>query len=120
MLKSRLCRTGRSRSKKKKQNKKKKKTKRETSNKTLLENLKTMEHEGDGDTNCNWCTRYSHQRNGGYGNKRTSGDHPNYSIFEIDQNTDKSPVNLRRLTVTQIPVRNHQLTQVSKTLKIVK
>ena len=22
---------------------------------------KTMEHEGDRDTNCNWCARYSHQ-----------------------------------------------------------
>ena len=37
-----------------------------------------MEHESDGDTNCNWCTRYSHQRigkgTGGLGNKRTNGD----------------------------------------------
>ena len=36
---------------------------------------KTMEHESDGNTNCNWCTRYSHQRigkeTGGLGNKRT-------------------------------------------------
>ena len=27
----------------------------------------------------------------GLGNKRTSGDHPNYSIIEIDQNTEESP-----------------------------
>ena len=39
-----------------------------------------MEHQRDGETNCNWCTWYSHQRIGtGTGrleNKRTSGDHP--------------------------------------------
>ena len=28
---------------------------------------------------------------GGLGNKSTSGDHPNYSIVEIGQNTKKSP-----------------------------
>ena len=37
-----------------------------------------MEHESDSDTNCYWCTWYSHQRVGigtaGLGNKRTSGD----------------------------------------------
>ena len=39
---------------------------------------RTVEHERDGYTNCNWCSWYSHQRidtmNGGLGNKRTSGD----------------------------------------------
>ena len=34
-------------------------------------------------------------------NMRTSGDHPNYSIVEIGQNTKQSPENLRRLAVTQ-------------------
>ena len=47
-----------------------------------------------------------------YGNKRTSGDHLNYSIIKIDQNTEKSPGDLRRLAVTQTPVENHQLTLV--------
>ena len=28
---------------------------------------------------------------GGLGNKRTNGDHPNYSIIKIGQNTEKSP-----------------------------
>ena len=42
----------------------------------------------------------------------TSGDHPNYSIVEIGQNTKKSPGNLGRLAVTQTPVENHQLTLV--------
>ena len=37
---------------------------------------------------------------GGLGNKRTSGDHPNYSIVEIGQNTKKSPGDLMRLAVT--------------------
>ena len=39
-----------------------------------------MKHESDGDTNCNWRSRYSHRgigtETGGLGNKRTSGDHP--------------------------------------------
>ena len=63
-------------------------------NEILLKNWKGMEHEGDGNTNCNWRTRFSQQRldtrTGGLGNKRMSGDHPNYYIVEIDQNTKKS------------------------------
>ena len=55
----------------------------------------TMEHEDDGDTKCNWRARYSHQRIGrgteGLGNKGTIGDHPNYSMVEIGQNTERSP-----------------------------
>ena len=46
------------------------------------------------------------------GNKRTSGDHPNYSIVEIGQNTKRIPADLRRLANTQIPVKNYQLTLV--------
>ena len=38
-----------------------------------------------------------------------SGDHPNYSIVENGQNTEKSPGDLRRLSVTQTPVKDHQL-----------
>ena len=41
--------------------------------------------------------------------KRTSADYPNYSIVEIDQNSKKSPGDLRRLNVTQTPMENHQL-----------
>ena len=73
-----------------------------------------MEHESDGDTNCDWYAPDSHQRictgTGGLGNKRTTGDHPKYSIVVIGQNTKKSPGDLRRLAVTQTPVENHQLT----------
>ena len=73
-----------------------------------------MEHESDGDTNCNWCSWYSQQRigkgTGGLENKRTSGDHPNYNIIKIGPNTEKSPADIRRLAVTQTPVEDHQLT----------
>ena len=37
---------------------------------------------------------------GGLGNKRTSGDHSNYSIIKNGQNTEKSPGDLRKLVVT--------------------
>ena len=47
---------------------------------------------------------------GGLGNWRPSGDHPNDSIIENGQNTEKSPGDLKRLAVTQNPVKDHQLT----------
>ena len=50
-----------------------------------------------------WCRVW------GLRNKRTSGNHPKYIIIKIGQNTEKSPEDLRRLAVTQTPVRNHQL-----------
>ena len=75
-----------------------------------------MEHESDGDTNCNWCARSSHQRIGtgteGLGNKWTSGDHLNYRIVEVSQNTEKSTGDLKGLAVTQTSVKDHQLTLV--------
>ena len=67
---------------------------------------KTMKQKSDGDTNCNW---YSHKRTsietGGLENNSSNGDHPNYSIVEIGQNTEKSPRDLRILA----PVETHQL-----------
>ena len=48
-------------------------------------------------------------------NKRMSGDHPNYSIDEVFQNTVKSTGDLKRITVSQTPVKDHQLTLVLKT-----
>ena len=69
-----------------------------------------MEHEGENYTNCDWGFWYSHQRiikeTAEFGSWGTSGDHPNYSI-EYGQNTEKSPGDLRRLAVTQTPVKNH-------------
>ena len=74
---------------------------------------KPVEHESDSYTNCNWYTWYSHQRirkeTGGHGNKKRSGDHLNDSIVEDGQNIDKRPADLKRLAVTQIPVKDYQL-----------
>ena len=79
-----------------------------------------MEHEDDGDTNCYWCTRNNPQRigkeTGRLGIKTTHGDHPNYSIIKIAQNTEKGLGDLR-LAVIQTPVENHQLMVMRKTLK---
>ena len=53
-----------------------------------------MEHEGNGHTNCNWCTRIYPQkldkRAGNVGNWRTNRDHQNYWTVKIGQNTEKS------------------------------
>ena len=80
----------------------------------LASELKTMEHEGV------WWTWDNSQRigkeTGIIGNKRPSRDHADYSIIDISQNTEKSPEDLRRLSVTQTTVRNYQLTLVWKTL----
>ena len=43
-----------------------------------------------------------------------SGDHPNYSIIENGQNTEKSSRDLMRLAVTHTPVEDHQLTLMWK------
>ena len=48
------------------------------------------------------------KKTGELGNMRTSGDHPNYCIIEIGQNTEKSNGDLMRLAVSQTPVKNHQ------------
>ena len=75
-----------------------------------------MEHESDGDTNCNWCTRFGHQ---GLVQAledleiRGPEETPlNYRIVEIGQNTKKSPRDLRRVADTQTQAENHQLTLV--------
>ena len=82
----------------------------------LVGTVKTVEHDSDVYTNYNCCSWYSHQRidkgTGGLGNKRTSGNHPNYCLIEIGQNTEKSPGDLRRLAFTQTPVKDHQLTMM--------
>ena len=53
----------------------------------------------------------------GLGNNGMGEDYPNYSIIEIGLNTEKCPGDLKRLDVTQTPVRNHCLTLVWKTRK---
>ena len=80
-----------------------------------------MDYEGDNHSNRDWCFWYSHQRiikgTGRLEHRRTSGDHPNYNIIENAQNTEKSPEDLRRLDVTQNPVKDQQLKLMWKTLK---
>ena len=77
-----------------------------------------MKYERDSDTNCNWCTSNDPQRLGKgterLGNKRTSRDDLNYSIIKISQNIQESPGDLRRLDVTQTPVKDYQLMLVVK------
>ena len=72
-----------------------------------------MEHESDCDIYCNFRARYSHQRTctvtAGHRNERISIDHRDYSTFKISQNTEKSPGDLKRLTVTKTPVRSHRV-----------
>ena len=54
------------------------------------------------------------KKTGGIGNQMKNQDNPNYSIVEIGQNTEKNPGDWRRFVVTQIPVKDHQLTMVEK------
>ena len=49
------------------------------------------------------------------GGWRMSGDPPDYSTTENGQNTNKSPEDLRRLALTQAPVKDHQLKLMWKT-----
>ena len=80
---------------------------------------KTVKHESDFYTISNWCSWYSHRRigtgTGGLGNKRTSGEHPNYSNVEISQKIEKSPGDLKRFAVTPTSVKDHQRTLMWKT-----
>ena len=57
------------------------------------------------------------KRFGKVGNRRTNSYHPNCCIIKIGRNTEKSSGDPRRLAVTQIPVKDYQLTLVRRTLK---
>ena len=70
-----------------------------------------MEHEGGGNTNCNWgtwndpkCILKGAREDE---NPRTSQDHSNNSVVEVSRNT-KRPGDLSRLAVTQTTVKDHQ------------
>ena len=82
------------------------------------EREKTVERENDDYTNDNWCSWYSYQRvdtgTEELGNKRMSGHHLNYSIIEIGQNIEKSLGDLRKLSVTRTPMKDHQLREMWK------
>ena len=75
---------------------------------------RTVEHESEGDNNCHRRSWYSHQmigiRTRELRNKKTIGDNPNYNIAKIGQNIEKNPGELRKLVVIQTPVKNDQLT----------
>ena len=58
------------------------------------------------------------KRPGELGSWLTGGDYPNDSIAENGQNPETSPGDLRRLTITQTPGKNYQLTLMWKTLKV--
>ena len=83
-----------------------------------------MEHKGDCDTNCKWSTWNNPPKldkgTGRLGNKRISGDHPDYSIIKIDKNTERSSRDVRRLAMTQTLVRSQLMTLEGKSLKRVK
>ena len=75
---------------------------------------KAVEHDSNDCANCDWCVRHRNDRiikgPGGLGIWRMGGDYPNDSIAKDGQNPETSPGDLWRLSVTQTPVKNHQIT----------
>ena len=84
----------------------------------LTRGLKTIEHEGGDDINCNWCTL--EQSPGVWfgewriGNKRTGKDHPDYSIIKIGPNTEKSPGDSSEKSSTNAYVKKSQKSKIIK------
>ena len=80
--------------------------------KKTTKSKKTIEHEGNGDTGYNWYVRNDSQSLGNSDRKARYNssirEHRNYSILKIGQNTEKSPGDLRRLAVTQTPLKDRQ------------
>ena len=71
-------------------------------------------HESYGDSTCSWCTfpkAWTKDWNE-IESPRKNRDHPDQSIVKISDCTQKSPGDQRRLAVSQIPVKDHQLTLV--------
>ena len=77
-----------------------------------------MEYEGYSGTNFRWFTWKNPQRiNKGtwrLRNQWASRDLADDGMIKIGQNTKKSPGDLKKLAITQIPVRNRDLTLVWK------
>ena len=73
-----------------------------------------VEHEGDRDINCSWYAGNSPQRfgkmTGGIKNQKNQ-EHTDRITAKISYNTQESPPDLKRLTVTQTPVKDHQLVE---------
>ena len=83
----------------------------------FLKRKKVVEHVGDNDTNCEWYAWNNPQKlrkvNGKVRNWKIYLDHPDYSIVEISQNTEKSSADLRRI-FSKTLMKDHHL--VGKTL----
>ena len=75
---------------------------------------KAVEHVVDSDIYCMWYKRLE-RKTGGIGNYRKNRNHTDYSISEIVHNTEKSPGDLRRLAVTQTPMKDQPQTLMWKT-----
>ena len=77
-----------------------------------------MKHEGDGDSNCVLCIwndpKTVKKKTREIGNQEENRNQPDNWIVEIGKNTEKSHGDLRRLVVTQTPVKDHQLKLVGK------
>ena len=74
---------------------------------------KTVEHEGNSDTNYSWCTWNSPQglekQTRGTGNQSKNQDHSDHSSVKICKDILKNAGNLRRLAVIQNLVKDYQL-----------
>ena len=81
--------------------------KRDISQEHTRQLKKTMEHDGNGKSSFNLCTRNNLQKIGkGTGrlrNQCTKGNCPDCSIINIVHYTEKSPGDLSKLVVTQTP-----------------
>ena len=88
---------------------------------SYLRTKKAMPNEGDGAISYNWSTWDDPQglwkETGIVKNQSTNRDNPSYSTIMIGQNTEKCLGDLRKLAVTQTPVKDHQLTLMWKTCK---
>ena len=73
---------------------------------------KAVEYEGESKSNCSLCTLNDPQGLGegiaGTGNQWENWDYPDYSIAEISENTEKSARYLKKLVVTQTPLKDSQ------------
>ena len=87
---------------------------------------RSMEHEGDGDTNCNLYSRYNKQMfvkgTEGVGKKKMSGDLLNDSIIKIFLNTKKDSWRLKEIwchsNFSEKPspgVKNFQMSKLTRT-----
>ena len=84
----------------------------------IQHNEKAVEHEGEVDTNCNWCAWNGPQRlrkkTVGIRNQSQNRNNPDYSIVKMGQYTENHSGDLRRLAVTHAPVKDHELKSMWK------